>query len=67
LSIVLISNHHEHKEIKAMEMNLYGLKCPQPVLKVAAKVKEIPDGELVEILADCPSFPKEDTKTRRRE
>jgi len=42
-----------------MEMNLYGLKCPQPVLKVAAKSKEIPEGELLEVLADCPSFPKD--------
>ena len=42
-----------------MELNLYGLKCPQPVLKVAAKAKAIPEGELLEVLADCPSFPKD--------
>ncbi len=42
-----------------MELNLYGLKCPQPVQRVAAKAKTIPEGEMVEVLADCPSFPKD--------
>ena len=42
-----------------MEMDLTGLKCPQPILKVAVKAKEIPEGEMVEIIADCPSFPKD--------
>ena len=40
-------------------MDLTGLKCPQPILKVAVKAKEIPAGEMVEIIADCPSFPKD--------
>ncbi len=42
-----------------MEMDLTGLKCPQPILKVAAKIKEIPAGEIVDVYADCPSFPKD--------
>ena len=42
-----------------MEMDLTGLKCPQPILKVAAKAKQIPAGEMVEIIADCSSFPKD--------
>ncbi|MCK4641503.1 MAG: sulfurtransferase TusA family protein [Candidatus Marinimicrobia bacterium] len=42
-----------------MEMDLTGMKCPEPVLKIAAKAKEIPEGEMVEILADCPSFSKD--------
>jgi len=42
-----------------MELNLYGFKYPQPVLKVAAKAREIPVGEILEVLADCPSFPKD--------
>ena len=40
-----------------MELNLYGLECPQPILKVAAKARETPVGEILEVLADCPSFP----------
>ncbi len=42
-----------------MELDLTGLKCPEPVLKIAAKAKEIPAGEMLEVLADCPSFPKD--------
>jgi len=40
-------------------LDLLGLKCPQPVLKIAAMAKELPAGETVEILADCESFPKD--------
>jgi len=40
-------------------MDVLGLKCPQPVLKLAAMAKEIPAGDTVEVLADCPSFPKD--------
>jgi len=42
-----------------VEMNLLGLKCPEPVLKIASKVKEIPAGEMLDVIADCPSFPKD--------
>ncbi|OQX71051.1 MAG: SirA-like protein [Candidatus Cloacimonas sp. 4484_275] len=42
-----------------VELNLLGLKCPEPVLKIASKVKEIPDGEMLDVIADCPSFPKD--------
>ena len=40
-------------------LNTLGLKCPQPVLKLAAMAKEIPEGDTVEVLADCESFPKD--------
>jgi len=33
-------------------LDVLGLKCPQPVLKVAAMAKSIPAG-------DCESFPKD--------
>ena len=36
-----------------------GLKCPQPVLKVAIKSKELQPGDLLEVLADCESFPED--------
>jgi tRNA 2-thiouridine synthesizing protein A len=36
-----------------------GLKCPQPVLKVAIKAKTIASGTSLEVHADCPSFPKD--------
>ncbi|OQX56679.1 MAG: SirA-like protein [Candidatus Cloacimonas sp. 4484_209] len=40
-------------------LNALGLKCPQPVLKVAVKAKELQPGDILEVLADCPSFPKD--------
>ena len=40
-------------------LDVLGLKCPQPVLKLAAMAKEIPSGDTVEVLADCASFPQD--------
>lgn len=34
-----------------------GLKCPQPVLKLAIKSRSIAPGSTLEVHADCPSFP----------
>ena len=36
-----------------------GLKCPQPVLKLAIKATSIAAGTTLEVHADCPSFPTE--------
>lgn len=33
-----------------------GLRCPQPVLKVAAKMPEMTKGDMLEVLGDCPTF-----------
>jgi len=40
-------------------LDTLGLKCPQPILKVAVKAKELQPGDMLEILADCSSFPKD--------
>lgn len=40
-------------------LDALGLKCPQPVLRVAIKAKEITPGDILEVLADCPSFPRD--------
>ena len=37
-------------------LDTLGLKCPQPVLKVAVKAKELKPGDILEVLADCHSF-----------
>lgn len=42
-----------------VNLDANGLKCPQPVLKVAAKAPEMKAGDVLEILADCPTFPKD--------
>ncbi len=36
-----------------------GLKCPQPVLKVAIKANTLPGGTTLEVQADCSSFPSD--------
>ena len=36
-----------------------GLKCPQPVLKITAKAPDLKPGDVLEVLADCPSFEKD--------
>lgn len=38
-------------------LNFYGLKCPQPVLKMAVFAKTVQPGDTVEVLSDCESFP----------
>ncbi|MFA6216226.1 MAG: sulfurtransferase TusA family protein [Candidatus Omnitrophota bacterium] len=42
-----------------IRLDATGLKCPQPVLKIAAKVPEVKPGDVLEVVADCPSFPKD--------
>jgi tRNA 2-thiouridine synthesizing protein A len=39
------------------KIDCLGLKCPQPILKVAAKIPTMQKGDIIEVLADCPSFP----------
>lgn len=39
------------------KLDCLGLKCPQPILKVAAKIPTMQAGDIIEVLADCPSFP----------
>jgi tRNA 2-thiouridine synthesizing protein A len=33
-----------------------GLRCPQPVLKVAAMVPRLQEGDVLEVVGDCPTF-----------
>ena len=40
-------------------LDTLGLKCPQPILKVAVKAKELQAGDMLEVLANCPSFPRD--------
>lgn len=41
------------------KLNALGLKCPQPILKVAALLPKLNAGDILEIEADCPSFPND--------
>ena len=37
-------------------LDALGLKCPQPVLRIAAKARELNAGDILEVLGDCPTF-----------
>lgn len=42
-----------------VNLDCMGLKCPQPVLKIAAKSAELKSGDILEVVADCPTFEKD--------
>ncbi len=33
-----------------------GMRCPQPVLKVTAKLPEMSNGDILEVSGDCSTF-----------
>ena len=37
-------------------LDAIGVKCPQPILKIAAKSTEMNSGDVLEVLGDCPTF-----------
>ena len=37
-------------------LDMLGMKCPQPVLKIAAKMPEMKAGDILEVFGDCPTF-----------
>jgi tRNA 2-thiouridine synthesizing protein A len=36
-----------------------GLKCPQPVLKIAVRAPDMNPGDILEVWGDCPTFEKD--------
>ncbi len=40
-------------------LNALGLRCPQPLLQIAAKSAELKKGDILEVEADCPTFDKD--------
>lgn len=42
-----------------MRIDCTGMRCPQPVLKLAVETAETPAGTVVEIVGDCPTFEKD--------
>jgi tRNA 2-thiouridine synthesizing protein A len=39
-----------------LTLDCCGLKCPQPILKIATTVPELKPGDVLEVSADCPTF-----------
>jgi len=40
-------------------LDVLGQKCPQPVLKIAIMEVDMKQGDILEVLGDCPTFEKE--------
>jgi tRNA 2-thiouridine synthesizing protein A len=40
-------------------LDTVGLKCPQPVLKIAVKAADMKLGEILEVIGDCPTFERD--------
>lgn len=40
-------------------LDMLGMKCPQPVLKIAVKAPDMESGDILEVLGDCPTFEKD--------
>ena len=57
---VLVHNFKLGETAMAVEMlDTLGLKCPQPVLKIAVRAPDMKPGDILEILGDCPTFEKD--------
>ena len=42
-----------------IRMDCTGMRCPQPVLRLAAETAEAPTGTIVEIVGNCATFEKD--------
>ena len=45
--------------MSAATIDARGLKCPQPVLKLAIAARTTDKGARIVVQADCPDFPKD--------
>jgi tRNA 2-thiouridine synthesizing protein A len=50
------------------QLDARGLKCPQPTLKITVLSLKMKSGDVLEVIADCPTFEKDvrDLCTRAR-
>jgi tRNA 2-thiouridine synthesizing protein A len=44
---------------ESVRIDCTGMRCPQPVLKLAVETADTPAGSVVEIVGDCPTFEKD--------
>ena len=40
-------------------LDMIGMKCPQPVLKIAVRAPDMNPGDILEVLGDCPTFERD--------
>ncbi len=46
-------------EMAVTVLDTMGLKCPQPILKIAAKSPDMQPGDILEVIGDCPTFERD--------
>jgi len=39
-------------------LDTLGMKCPEPILKIALKASEMKEGDILEVVGDSPTFEK---------
>ncbi len=49
----------EEASPELMRLDCCGMRCPQPVLRLAVEAAGAPAGMIVEIVGDCPTFEKD--------
>ena len=42
--------------MKTYRLDTSGLRCPEPVLQIASRATEMKEGDILEVIADCPTF-----------
>jgi len=40
-------------------LDMVGMKCPQPVLKIAVRAPDMNPGDILEVIGDCPTFERD--------
>jgi tRNA 2-thiouridine synthesizing protein A len=40
-------------------LDTLGVKCPQPILKIAVKAPTMKPGDILEVWGDCPTFERD--------
>lgn len=45
--------------MEIMVLDTVGLKCPQPVMKIAVLSPDMQSGDLLEVVGDCPTFERD--------
>ncbi|MFW6185584.1 MAG: PAS domain S-box protein [Halobacteriota archaeon] len=47
------------EQTKELQINLQGLKCPQPILKIHSRIMNMKRGSILKVTADCPTFERD--------
>ena len=43
-------------EIETVFLDTVGLKCPEPILKIAIMAVDMKPNDILDVLGDCPTF-----------